>query len=321
MMNYVIRRVALFIPTLLFVSMAIFTLMRILPGDVAVLMLAGPDGDNTRFTQEEVDALNEQLGLDRPLPVQYVDWLVDMVTLDFQDSYRTNSPAASELFGRLFRVTLPLAVLTMVISVALAIPSGIVQALKRDTKLDYALRVFTITGVASPSFVTGVILLMITIRFFGWIPPLEYRAPWEDPFRSFQQLILPALAMGHTISAGLARMTRSSMLEILSQDYVRTAHAKGLTQTRVVIGHAFRNAMLAVVTLAGLSIGGLLSGSVITETLFTLPGVGRAMIDAIINRDYPVVQFITLVFAFIYLAVNLGIDLAYGALDPRIRYD
>lgn len=321
MANYLIRRLTLFIPTLLLVSLVIFVLMRVLPGDVAVLMLAGPDGDNTRFTQEEVDQLNEQLGLDKPIPVQYAEWLKGMVTLDFQESFRSNSPPTSALFDRLLSVTLPLAVLTMIVSLALAIPSGIIQAVKRDTKTDYIMRMLTITGVASPSFVTGVVLLMIMIKAFGWLPPLEYKAPWEDPFVNFQQLILPALALGHTISAGLARMTRSSMLETLSQDYVRTARAKGLTRNRVILGHAFRNAMLPVVTLAGLSVGALLSGSVITETLFTLPGVGRSMIDAIINRDYPVVQFITLMFAFIYLVVNLVVDLMYGALDPRIRYD
>lgn len=321
MTNYAIRRLTLFVPTLLLVSVVIFVLMRVLPGDVAVLMLAGPDGDNTRFTEEDVRQLNEELGLDRPLPFQYADWLKGMVTLDFQESFRSNSPPTTELFKRLISVTLPLSILTMIVSITLAIPSGILQAVKRDKKIDYILRMLTITGVASPSFVTGVVLLMITIKAFGWIPPLEYRAPWEDPFTNFQQLILPALALGHTISAGLARMTRSSMLETLSQDYVRTARAKGLTRNRVVLGHAFRNAMLPVVTLTGLSVGALLSGSVVTETLFTLPGVGRAMIDAIINRDYPVVQFITLMFAFIYLVVNLVIDLTYGALDPRIRYD
>lgn len=321
MLNYILRRLALFVPTLLLVSMAIFVLMRVLPGDVAVLILAGPDGDNTRFSEEDVRAVRQELGLDRPIPVQYADWLQGMVTLDFQDSFRTNSPATADLFKRLLTVTFPLTLLTVAISLVIAIPSGIIQAVKRDTKTDYTLRMLTITGVASPSFVTGVVLLIFTINVFGWIPPLEYRAPWDDPLLNIQQLILPALALGHTMSSALARMTRSSMLETLSQDYVRTARAKGLKSNRVILGHAFRNAMLPVVTLTGLSVGGLLSGTVVTETLFSLPGVGRAMIDAIVNRDYPVVQFITLLFAFIYLTVNLVVDVAYGVLDPRIRYD
>ena len=321
MQNYAIRRLLLFIPTLLVVSMLVFGLMRVVPGDVAILVLAGPGEEGaTRFTDEQVQEVRERLGLDDPIYVQYVNWMRGVVTLDFGDSLFANSPVASDVIRRFYRVSLPLTLLTVSIALLLAIPSGVVQAIMQGSIWDYILRAISIGGVAMPGFVVGTLMLLLTVRVFGWIPPLEYRPFWEDPWITLQQLIMPALALGYLFSASLSRMVRSTMLEVLREDYIRTARAKGLKSSTVLIRHALRNALLPVVTLAGLQLGALLGGTVIIETLFNLPGVGRATIQAINTRDYPLVQFVVLLFATIFLTVNLTIDLAYGVLDPRIRY-
>ena len=321
MQNYAIRRLLLFIPTLIAVSMLVFALMRVVPGDVAILILAGPGEEGaTLFTDEEVQALREQLGLDNPIYVQYVDWMRGVITLDFGDSLFANSPVASDVLRRFYRVSLPLTFLTVILALLFAIPSGVAQAIMQDRPLDYILRAISIGGVAMPGFVVGTLMLLLTVRVFTWIPPLEFRPIWEDPLITLQQLIMPALALGYLFSASLSRMVRSTMLEVLRQDYIRTARAKGLNSSTVIVRHALRNALLPVVTLAGLQLGTLLGGTVIIETLFNLPGVGRATIQAINTRDYPLVQFVVLLFATIFLTVNLMIDLAYGVLDPRIRY-
>ena len=321
MQNYAIRRLLLFIPTLIAVSMLVFALMRVVPGDVAILILAGPGEEgSTLFTNEDVQALREQLGLDDPIYVQYVDWMRGVITLDFGDSLFANSPVASDVLRRFYRVSLPLTFLTVSLALLFAIPSGVAQAIMQDSPWDYILRAISIGGVAMPGFVVGTLMLLLTVRVFTWIPPLEFRPIWEDPLITLQQLIMPALALGYLFSASLSRMVRSTMLEVLRQDYIRTARAKGLNSSTVIVRHALRNALLPVVTLAGLQLGTLLGGTVIIETLFNLPGVGRATIQAINTRDYPLVQFVVLLFATIFLTVNLMIDLAYGVLDPRIRY-
>ena len=321
MQNYAIRRILLFMPTLIVVSMLIFGLMRVVPGDVAILILAGPDEEGTtRFTEEEVQALRDRLGLNDPLYVQYTDWIRGVITLDFGESLFTNSPVATDVLRRFYRVSLPLTFLTVSLALLFAIPSGVAQAMMQDSPADYFLRAISIGGVAMPGFVVGTLMLLVTVRVFTWIPPLEFQPIWEEPLITVQQLIMPALALGYLFSASLSRMVRSTMLEVLRQDYIRTAHAKGLKTSTVIVRHALRNALLPVITLAGLQLGGLLGGTVIIETLFNLPGVGRATIQAINARDYPLVQFVVMMFATIFLTVNLAIDLIYGVLDPRIRY-
>ena len=321
MRNYAIRRILLFVPTLLMVSILIFGLMRVVPGDVAILILAGPDEEGTtRFTEEEVQALRERLGLNDPLYVQYVDWMRGVITLDFGESLFTNSPVATDVLRRFWRVSLPLTIMTVSLALLFAIPSGVIQAIMQDSPADYVLRAISIGGVAMPGFVVGTLMLLVTVRVFLWIPPLEFQPIWEEPLVTVQQVIMPALALGYLFSASLSRMVRSTMLEVLRQDYIRTAHAKGLKSSTVIVRHALRNALLPVITLAGLQLGGLLGGTVIIETLFNLPGVGRATIQAINSRDYPLVQFVVMMFATIFLTVNLAIDLIYGVLDPRIRY-
>lgn len=319
MTGYVLRRLTLFIPTLILTTMIIFVIMRVAPGDVARLVLGGVGGEN-RFTEAEVLEVRTRLGLDKPLVVQYVDWLRQMVMLDFGESLYGQSPVFSDVMKRWLDVTVEITLLSMVFSVLLAIPSGVLQAFKRDSRWDYLLRFITIGGVAMPAFLVGMLMLLVSVRVFGWIPPLQYRPFWDDPFLNLQQVVMPSLALGYLLSASITRMIRSSTLEVLQQDYVRTARAKGLTSRQILVRHALRNALLPVITLSGMQLGGLLGGSVITETLFNLPGVGRTLIQAIEQRDYPVVQFIVMLFSFQFLVINLVVDLMYAVLDPRIRY-
>jgi peptide/nickel transport system permease protein len=319
MQRYIVQRLALFLPTLVLVSIIIFAIMRILPGNIAVLVLVGPGGEN-RCSAEEVKQVEKELGLDQPLPVQYARWIGDIVTLDFGESIVQNSPVVGDVVRRFLRVTLELAILTIIISLAIAIPSGVIQAVYQNSIADYVLRTITIGGLAMPGFVFGSVLLIITVRYFGWLPPLGFVPIWDDPVTNLQQMILPALTLGYILATSTARMVRSSMLEVLREDYVRTARAKGLRDSTVIVRHAVRNGLIPVITIVGAQIGGLLGGTVIAETLFNLPGVGRSAIDAINNRDYPLVQFIVLMYAVIFMTVNLIVDLAYGAIDPRIRY-
>ena len=260
-------------------------------------------------------------GLNDPLYVQYVDWMRGVITLDFGESLFTNSPVATDVLPAVLEGVAAAHDHDRQPRPAVRDPrAGVIQAIMQDSPADYVLRAISIGGVAMPGFVVGTLMLLVTVRIFLWIPPLEFQPIWEEPLVTVQQVIMPALALGYLFSASLSRMVRSTMLEVLRQDYIRTAHAKGLKSSTVIVRHALRNALLPVITLAGLQLGGLLGGTVIIETLFNLPGVGRATIQAINSRDYPLVQFVVMMFATIFLTVNLAIDLIYGVLDPRIRY-
>ncbi len=318
-MRYVGRRLLYLIPTLLLVSIIIFWLMRVLPGDVATLILIGPDGNNIP-TAEQIAKLNKELGLDRPLLVQYADWLFGVLTLDAGDSLWTGEPVFTELFRRL-PLTLELGLMSTAISTALAIPIGILAAVKRGTMADYTVRTFAVVGLSMPSFWAGILIILMLVKYFGWIPPLGYKGPLESPSANFQQLIWPALALGYSNAALVSRLVRSSLLEVMREDYVRTARSKGLKESAVVMRHALKNSMLPVITVIGLGIAGIVGGTVVMETVFSLPGVGRFMVDAINHRDYPVVQTLTFVFAIIYALTNLAVDISYGFLDPRIRLE
>lgn len=318
-MRYVGRRLLYLIPTLLLVSIIIFWLMRVLPGDVATLILIGPDGNNIP-TAEQIAKLNKELGLDRPLVIQYADWLFGVLTLDAGDSLWTGEPVFSELFRRL-PLTLELGLMSTAISTALAIPIGILAAVKRGTMADYTVRTFAVVGLSMPSFWAGILIILLLVKYFGWIPPLGYKGPLESPSANFQQLIWPALALGYSNAALVSRLVRSSLLEVMREDYVRTARSKGLKESAVVMRHALKNSMLPVITVIGLGIAGIVGGTVVMETVFSLPGVGRFMVDAINHRDYPVVQTLTFVFAIIYALTNLAVDISYGFLDPRIRLE
>ncbi len=318
MQAYIVRRLLLFVPVLLLVSLIIFTMMRVAPGDVAILVVAGPEGEG-KYSPEDLENVRRQLGLDKPLVQQYVDWITGLARLDAGTSLYKKVPVMEEI-GRRLPLTLELAVLTLFVSLALALPMGIVSALRQNTWLDYLIRVVSIGGITMPSFWVGSLIILFLVMAFRWLPPMEYVPLTQDPGANLLQMAFPALAMGYFYAAVVSRMTRSTMLEVLRQDYVRTAWAKGLSERLVVMRHALKNALLPVITISGFQFGTLLGGTVIMEFLFALPGIGSGLIDGITFRDYPMVQTIILLIAIFFSLVNLGVDLVYGLVDPRIRY-
>lgn len=317
MSQYIVRRLLLAIPTLLGVSIIIFAIMRIMPGDVAIMVLGG--GGFADIKEEDLIALRHELGTDRPLFEQYITWVGGMLLLDLGKSLKTHEPVSDMIRDRL-PLTLELSLLATLVASLIAVPLGVMTAVRQDSWVDYVLRVFSIIGLAMPIFWTGVLILLGLALFFNRTPPLGFASLFEDPAKNMQQLVWPALAMGYFNVAAVSRMTRSCMLEVMRQDYIRTAWSKGLREFVVISRHALKNAMLPVVTLIGLQFAYLMGGAVIMETVFSLPGMGRALVDAIIYRDYTVVQSIIVVFALIVLLANLAVDLIYSQLDPRIRY-
>ena len=309
----------MFIPTLIGVSLVIFILLRVIPGDVAVAILAGPTGEGI-FTEEDIARVTEELGLDRPIYIQYVDWMWGMIRGDLGRSFVVNKPIFEQL-KRQFPVTLQLGVITFTTIVLAAIPVGIVAAVKQDGWADYFLRGFAIFALAIPSFFVGLLVVLFLSRVFDWLPPLGFDNVWETPVKTLQQLLPPAVALGIHSSGLLMRLTRTQLLEVLREDYIRTARAKGLAERAVIIKHGVRNALLPVVTYAGFQFGILFSGTVVIELIFNLPGIGRGLIDALFLRDLPTIQAYIMYFAFVALAINLVVDLTYAWLDPRIRYE
>ena len=318
--TYIIRRLFGLIPILIGISIIVFLIMRMLPGDVAAMILMGGGEDSTAgVSAEAVAELREQLGLNAPLWKQYLDWMWGIVRLDAGVSLWTQKPVFDEIFARL-PLTLELAVMGLVLSLVIAIPVGVISALKQNSWVDYLFRSFSILGLAVPGFWLATMLILGLTVFFNWTPPLGYVGLTQDPWKNLQQLFLPAIVIGYSNAAVIARMTRSAMLEVLREDYVRTAWAKGLNLRSILSVHALRNAMLPILTLAAIELGHLLSGTVVMETIFTLPGIGRYLIDAIFHRDYPVVQAIILLIGVLFVTLNLLVDILYGVLDPRIRY-
>jgi peptide/nickel transport system permease protein len=316
MSRYLLRRLIATVPVLIVVSLIVFVIMRVAPGDVAQMLLSGDSG--TAASAEEVHRLREQLGLDRPYHAQYMTFLAGLVRLDPGKSLWTSEPIMREL-GRRIPVTLELALLAVAISWAIALPTGVLSAVFQDTWIDYAFRVFSVAGLALPAFWTGTLLLLLLVQHLHWMPPLGYVSPMDNPRLNIQQFIWPALIIGYATAAILSRMTRSAVLEVLREDYVRTARAKGLRGTVVVGRHVLKNAVAPVLTVSAVQMGNLLGGAVISETIFTLPGVGRFLVDAILHRDYPVVQTIVILFGVVVVALNLMTDLLYVWLDPRTR--
>jgi len=316
MSRYLLRRLIATVPVLIVVSLIVFVIMRVAPGDVAQMLLSGESG--TAASAEEVHRLRQQLGLDRPYHAQYMTFLAGLVRLDPGKSLWTSEPIMLEL-GRRIPVTLELALLAVAISWAIALPTGILSAVFQDTWIDYVFRVFSVAGLALPAFWTGTLLLLLLVQQLHWMPPLGYVSPMDNPRLNIQQFIWPALIIGYATAAILSRMTRSAVLEVLREDYVRTARAKGLRGTVVVGRHVLKNALAPVLTVSAVQMGNLLGGAVISETIFTLPGVGRFLVDAILHRDYPVVQTIVILFGIVVVALNLMTDLLYAWLDPRTR--
>ena len=319
MRKYVVRRVLLFIPTLVGVSIAIFIILRVIPGDIASIILGGPSGEGA-YSLEELEDLREQLGLNRPIVVQYLDWAWGVIRGDLGDSYLLSRPISDE-WRRQFPVTLQLAFFTALVVSSIAIPIGILAAIKRDSWLDVVLRGWAILGLAAPTFFVAILFILGLSLYFRWLPPVGFVNMWDDPVTSIQQLIFPAIALGFSSNGLLLRMTRTQLLEVMGEDYVRTARAKGLGERIVIWRHAVRNALLPIVTIGGFQIGGLLSGTIVIETVFNIPGVGLGLVRGLNARDLPLIQVYILYFAVMALAVNLIVDLTYAWLDPRIRYE
>jgi peptide/nickel transport system permease protein len=315
MTTYIIRRLLLMVPVLLLVVGFVFLLMRLLPGDAVDLLVE----DSPFIRDEDRQAMRERLGLDDPIPVQFVHWLGDALRGDFGRSF-TSSSEVSELIRDRGPLTAELAVMAMVIAVAIGVPAGIIAAVAQDSIVDYIVRAVAIAGLTVPSFVIGTAVLVYASKWFGWSPPLGYTTLLDDPWTNLKQFFLPALVLGASLSASSMRMMRSQMLEVLRMDYVRTARAKGQRERRIVVRHAMPNAINPVMTIIGNQVSFLIGGALIIEVLFSLPGLGRTLYDAIVNRDYPVVQALVALTALLLLLINLIVDISYAIFDPRIRY-
>ena len=312
MFDFLVRRLGQIVPTLVFVSMLIFGLQQLLPGDPAVI-LAGEERDPA-----VVAYLHEKLHLDEPLPVRYGYWVGGVLRGDLGESVRTQQPVLGLIVQKL-PVTLELAVLAMAIALAIGIPAGIVSAVGRGTLWDSAANAFALWGLSTPNFWLGILMILLFSVQLGWLPASGYVSPFDDLGANLAAMIMPAFVLGNAIAAVLMRHTRSAMLQVLSADYVRTARAKGLSERSIVVKHALRNALTPIITLGALEFGTLLSGAVLTEQVFTIPGFGKLIVDSVFNRDYAVVQGVVLVTATTYIVLNLLADLAYFAANPRLR--
>lgn len=313
MRQYVLKRLLLIIPTLLLVSMIVFSLTRMIPGDIVTLML-----EEKAYAKDRTE-LQAKLGLDRPLHLQYVSWLGRVLRGDLGESLWTSRPVLEEITRRL-PVSLELGLMAIAVAICLALPIGVLSAIRQDTLKDYAARSAAILGLSIPSFWKATLVIVLPSIWFGWAPPLQFTTFTQDPWQHFSQFIAPAIILGIASGASIMRLTRALMLEVLRQDYIRTAWSKGMRESRVVLKHALKNAVIPVVTIIGLQIAQIAGGTVIMETIFGLPGMGRFLVDAINQRDYTVVQGVNLLLASIIVCVNLVVDVTYAYLDPRIRY-
>ncbi len=304
------------IPTLLGVAVIIFLLVRVVPGDIVEMRYAGQGAFVTKDLLEKERA---RLGLDKPLWRQFLEWMWGILRFDFGSSMWTGAPITHEIAIR-FQLSLQLALMATTVAVLLAIPLGTLAALRQDTWVDYTVRVFSIAGLATPSFWLGILMILTFLLFFGWLPPMVFTPLWKNPWENLSQLIWPALAVGYRYSAVSTRMTRSAMLEVLREDYIRTARAKGIVEKLILTRHALKNAMLPVFTVIGLEFAFLLGGLVVTEQVFNLNGLGLLFVESVSHRDYTLVQALVLLVAFVYVFVNFFVDLLYAWVDPRIRY-
>jgi peptide/nickel transport system permease protein len=317
MLLYIIKRLLLMIPTLLGVAVLIFLLLRVVPGDVVEARYLT---QGSQFqSQDLMDQERKKLGLDQPMWKQFTTWMWGIMRLDFGVSMWTGSPITEEIKLR-FALSLQLAIMATVVATLLAIPLGILAAIKQDTWIDYAVRIFSIAGLAMPSFWLGILMILVMLIVFQWLPPMVYTPFWVNPWDNLAQLIWPALAVGYRYSAVATRMMRSAMLEVLREDYIRTARAKGLWLKLILSRHAMKNAMLPVITVVGLEFAFLMSGLVVTEQVFNLNGLGLLFVEAISHRDYTLTQALVLIAAAVFILVNFLTDIAYAWLDPRIRY-
>jgi peptide/nickel transport system permease protein len=316
--TYIIKRLFQFVPVIIGVTFLVYALTLLLPGDPVAALLGLSEGQ-AQLEPEVIESYRHELGLDRPIPVQYLMWLGRVVQGDFGDSIKTRRPVTDEIMPRL-KVTAQVSTAALVVSLLIAFPAGIAGAIWRNTFVDRLITMFAVAAVAVPSFWLAIMLILLFAVKLQWLPPSGFVSPFEDPVRGFKLMILPVLMLGWEGAAVLTRQTRSSMLEVLNQDYVRTARAKGLAGGRVIWIHALKNAMLPIITIIGLRVGFLLGGTAIVETIFTIPGIGRLLVSSISTRDFPVIQAIVLIIALSTVIASLLTDLAYGLLDPRIRF-
>jgi peptide/nickel transport system permease protein len=316
MARYAARRLLLMIPTLFAVAVIIFVLVRVVPGDIVELRLVS---GGSFVPRSVVEAERERLGLNKPIWAQFTEWMVGILRLDLGTSMWTGEPITEEIALRL-QLSLQLAIMATLIAVAIALPMDIAAAVRRGTWVDFGVQIISVAGLATPSFWLGILLILFLLNTFHWLPPLTFTPLWVDPRANLLQLIWPALAVGYRYSAVTTRMTRSAMLEVLREDYVRTAWAKGLAARVIIAHHALRNALMPVVTVIGLEFAFLIGGLVVTEQVFNLNGIGNLFVEAISHRDYTLIQGLLLLVAAGYILVNFLIDLLYGWLDPRVTY-
>ncbi len=313
MRNYILRRVLMLLPILLGISIAIFLIMQLIPGDAVTGILGIEE------TPELREMWERKLGLDLPLPVQYFNWMSGVVRGDFGESFRTSLPVFPEIMRR-FTVSAELALLACVVSWLIAFPLGILSALKRNSLIDRIVRVVALLGVSMPSFATATLLILFLAMGFGYYSPIKYVTFFQNPLKNLEILILPAIVMGGSMAGSVMRMTRSSVLEVLRQDFVKAVRAKGAPERVTIIRHAFRNASIPIVTLVGMQIGILMGGTVVIEQIFSIPGLGQYLLTGIFQRDFPIVEGTVLFMAVIYVVINLLVDILYTYIDPRITY-
>ncbi len=322
MWQYIFKRILLMIPTLLGAAILVFFLMRLIPGDVCEIRLAGT---GLYVDQEQIDLCRQQLGLNEPMIVQLWDFISGYFTFNLGTSMWTGKPITYEL-GLRFQLSLQVAVMATVVSILIAIPLGTISAVRQNTWLDYFVRAFSIAGIAIPSFWLGILiilgLLITTQAWFGtpWMPPIEYVSPFKDPLGNLAQLIWPAVATGYRYSAVATRMTRSALLEVMREDYIRTARAKGLVEKLIINRHALKNSLLPVITVLGIEFAFLMGGLVVTEQVFNLNGLGKLFVESVLNKDYSLTQALVMVVVTVAVFTNFLVDIAYAWLDPRIRY-
>lgn len=314
--RYILKRLLLMVPTLVGVAALVFFMLRVAPGDIVELKYAG---SGTFAPKAALERERVQLGLDKPLVQQFAVWMIGIARFDFGNSMWTGRPITEEIKIRL-ELSLQLALMATLVAIVIAVPFGTLAALKQDTWIDYAVRVFSIGGLAMPSFWLGIVMILAFLIIFQWLPPLTFTSFWTDPRANLSQLIWPALAVGYRYSAVATRMTRSAVLEVLREDFVRTARAKGLWERTVVVKHALRNALLPIITVIGLEFAFLVGGLVVTEQVFNLNGIGMLFVESITRRDYTMTQALVLLVSFVFIFVNFLIDLLYAWLDPRIRF-
>ncbi len=319
MSKYLFNRLLIAIPTIFGVTVLIFLAMRVIPGDPLQLIVSESDGIYV-LSEEELQALRASLGLDRPYHLQYLDWIAQVISGDMGSSFWNKEPISGMILRR-GPISAQIAIMAVLLSWLIGVPIGMLSAMWRNTMMDHLSRVGITVFIAVPSYWLGLLIILFTVLVFSWRPPITIIQLWEDPLGNLSMTVLPAMALGLGLSAGTARMARSAALEVLFEDYIRTARSKGLRETLVVWRHVFKNAMLPVVTTTGLALGGLLGGAVSVETAFAVPGLGKLLVQGMTERDWMMIQNLVLLYGLIYVIINLLVDLSYAFLDPRIRYE